>query len=191
MFHSRVATYSRKVTPALERAREKRQARQQFLHAETDQQQQQCEARFAAVAFVGDERKSVQETSARSFHGVGQYTHCTIHGTAGRHAAFAAVQGQRIDLVGVGEGPTVMRIDIIPYFVFSFKWNWLLATPLATSIFFMLEKLGAVVGTSNLHIYAAMRGGRALAAAALKTCDQSSARSFGCANSARFSLDNG
>src|SRR5262249_56561263 len=25
-------------------------------------------------------------------------------------------------------------------------------------IFFMLEKLGAVVGTSNLHIYAAMRG---------------------------------
>ena len=24
--------------------------------------------------------------------------------------------------------------------------------------FFMLEKLGAVVGTSNLHIYAAMRG---------------------------------
>jgi gallate dioxygenase len=24
-------------------------------------------------------------------------------------------------------------------------------------IFFMLEKLGAVVGTSNLHIYAAMR----------------------------------
>jgi gallate dioxygenase len=25
-------------------------------------------------------------------------------------------------------------------------------------IFFMLEKLGAVVGVSNLHIYAAMRG---------------------------------
>jgi gallate dioxygenase len=25
-------------------------------------------------------------------------------------------------------------------------------------IFFMLEKLGAVVGTTNLHIYAAMRG---------------------------------
>jgi gallate dioxygenase len=25
-------------------------------------------------------------------------------------------------------------------------------------IFFMLEKLGAVTGTSNLHIYAAMRG---------------------------------
>ena len=25
-------------------------------------------------------------------------------------------------------------------------------------IFFMLEKLGAVIGTSNLHIYAAMRG---------------------------------
>lgn len=25
-------------------------------------------------------------------------------------------------------------------------------------IFFMLETLGAVVGTSNLHIYAAMRG---------------------------------
>jgi gallate dioxygenase len=25
-------------------------------------------------------------------------------------------------------------------------------------IFFMLEKLGAVVGISNLHIYAAMRG---------------------------------
>lgn len=25
-------------------------------------------------------------------------------------------------------------------------------------VFFMLEKLGAVVGTSNLHIYAAMRG---------------------------------
>ena len=25
-------------------------------------------------------------------------------------------------------------------------------------IFFMLEKLGAVVGTSNLHIYAAMSG---------------------------------
>lgn len=25
-------------------------------------------------------------------------------------------------------------------------------------IFFVLEKLGAVVGTSNLHIYAAMRG---------------------------------
>ena len=26
------------------------------------------------------------------------------------------------------------------------------------AIFFMLEKLGAVVGTTNLHIYAAMRG---------------------------------
>jgi gallate dioxygenase len=26
------------------------------------------------------------------------------------------------------------------------------------AIFFLLEKLGAVVGTSNLHIYAAMRG---------------------------------
>ena len=26
------------------------------------------------------------------------------------------------------------------------------------AIFFMLEKLGAVVGVSNLHIYAAMRG---------------------------------
>jgi gallate dioxygenase len=26
------------------------------------------------------------------------------------------------------------------------------------AIFFMLEKLGAVIGTSNLHIYAAMRG---------------------------------
>jgi gallate dioxygenase len=25
-------------------------------------------------------------------------------------------------------------------------------------IFFMLEKLGAVIGTTNLHIYAAMRG---------------------------------
>ena len=25
-------------------------------------------------------------------------------------------------------------------------------------IFFMLEKLGAVIGVSNLHIYAAMRG---------------------------------
>ena len=25
-------------------------------------------------------------------------------------------------------------------------------------IFFMLEKLGAVVGTTNLHIYAAMKG---------------------------------
>ncbi|MFC0381217.1 hypothetical protein [Chromohalobacter israelensis] len=25
-------------------------------------------------------------------------------------------------------------------------------------IFFLLEKLGAVIGTSNLHIYAAMRG---------------------------------
>jgi gallate dioxygenase len=25
-------------------------------------------------------------------------------------------------------------------------------------IFFLLEKLGAVVGTTNLHIYAAMRG---------------------------------
>ena len=26
------------------------------------------------------------------------------------------------------------------------------------AIFFLLEKLGAVVGTTNLHIYAAMRG---------------------------------
>ena len=25
-------------------------------------------------------------------------------------------------------------------------------------IFFLLEKLGAVIGTTNLHIYAAMRG---------------------------------
>ena len=31
------------------------------------------------------------------------------------------------------------------------------ADPLRVS-FFMLEKLGAVVGVSNLHIYAAMRG---------------------------------
>ena len=31
-----------------------------------------------------------------------------------------------------------------------------------TAIFFLLEKLGAVIGTTNLHIYAAMRGQTAI-----------------------------
>jgi gallate dioxygenase len=64
-----------------------------------------------------------------------------------RRAAFLANEEAEYERVGLPEHERAM--------VRARDWRALIQYGV---IFFMLEKLGAVVGTSNLHIYAAMRG---------------------------------